>query len=138
VTQYPLHAGVQNWVRDLNRFYRTHPALFQRDFNNDGFQWVDCCDSDKSVLSFLRRSADGQWLLVVINATPVLRESYRLGVPVGGFWEESLNSDAPCYGGSGQGNLGGVEATPLPSHGHPNALTLRLPPLGALYLKPRR
>jgi 1,4-alpha-glucan branching enzyme len=137
VLQYPLHAGLKNWVRDLNHFYRTHPALFERDFTQDGFEWVDCNDAEESVLSFLRRSARGEWLLVVCNATPVIRDNYRVGVPVGGYWEECLNSDAEYYGGGGQGNLGGVEAAPLPAHGRFHSLALRLPPLAALYFRPR-
>lgn len=137
LTEYPSHSGMQNWVRDLNRFYRTNPELFQRDFSTDGFRWVDCHDNEKSVLSFLRRSADGQWLLVVLNGTPIVRENYRLGVPVGGYWEECLNSDAPHYGGSGQGNMGGVNSEERPSHGDAYSVTLRLPPLAVLYFKPR-
>ena len=137
LTQYPVHGGMQNWIRDLNHFYRAHAELFQRDFSADGFRWVDCHDNEKSVLSFLRRSGDGQWLLVVLNCTPVLRENYRLGVPLGGYWEECLNSDAPHYGGSGQGNMGGVDAQDMPSHGDAHSVSLRLPPLAVLYFKPR-
>ncbi|MGB0128699.1 MAG: 1,4-alpha-glucan branching protein GlgB [Rhodocyclaceae bacterium] len=138
LTQQPLHGGMQTWIRELNRFYRERPSLFQRDFSADGFQWVDCHDSENSVLSFLRRGKEGQWLLVVMNATPIVRDNYRVGVPVGGFWNECLNSDALNYGGSGQGNLGGVDSAPLPSHGHHHSLMLRLPPLGVLYFEPRQ
>jgi len=137
VLDHPLHAGVRAWVRDLNRFYRDSPALYSRDFSHDGFEWVDANDSEESVISFLRKGSDGEWLLVVCNNTPVVRENYRLGVPVSGYWQECLNSDAHCYGGSGQGNLGGVESVPLPAHGRYHSLTLRLPPLGVLYLKPK-
>jgi 1,4-alpha-glucan branching enzyme len=134
--QYWPHAGVQAWLRDLNAVYRTRPALFARDFSNDGFEWIDCHDSEESVLSFLRKGPAGEMLLVVANCTPVVRENYRLGVPRGGFWREILNSDASCYGGSGVGNAGGVMAEDAPSHGRPYALSLTLPPLAALFLEP--
>ena len=137
VLQYPLHAGVKDWVRDLNAFYRAQPALFELDFSPAGFEWIDSNDADNSVISFLRKGRRHEdVLLVVCNFTPVVRENYRIGVPRGGFWRECLNSDAACYGGSGQGNLGGVDAAPLPSHGRQHSLTLRLPPLSTLMLKP--
>ncbi len=137
VLQYPLHAGMQSWVRDLNRCYRDTPALYELDFSPDGFEWLDCSDAEASVIAFLRkaRSHAGE-VLVVCNFTPVVRESYRVGVPRGGLWRERLNSDAREYGGGGQGNLGTVEAAPLASHGHFHSLSLRLPPLGVLYLQP--
>jgi 1,4-alpha-glucan branching enzyme len=137
VLRYPLHAGAKNWVRDLNTFYRTQPALFELDFSPDGFEWIDCNDADNSVISFLRKGRQPEDLvLVVCNFTPVLRDNYRVGVPRGGFWRECLNSDASHYGGSGQGNLGGTEAAPLPAHGRYHSLNLRLPPLSTLMLKP--
>ena len=137
VLHYPLHAGVKDWVRDLNAFYRAQPALFELDFSPAGFEWIDSNDADNSVISFLRKGRrHEEVLLVVCNFTPVVRENYRIGVPRGGFWRECLNSDAACYGGSGQGNLGGVDAAPLPSHGRQHSLTLRLPPLSTLMLKP--
>ncbi|MDX9996005.1 MAG: 1,4-alpha-glucan branching enzyme, partial [Rhodocyclaceae bacterium] len=130
------HAGAKAWLRDLNGVYKSRPALFGRDFSNDGFEWVDCHDSDESVISFLRRGPNGETMLVVLNATPVLREGYRVGVPHGGNWREVLNSDAPCYGGSGQGNAGVVGAQDWAHHGRPHSLLLRLPPLGVLFLEP--
>jgi 1,4-alpha-glucan branching enzyme len=137
VLQYPLHSGVQRWVRDLNRFYRETPALYELDFSPDGFEWVDANDWESSVIAFLRKPRTrGREVLVVCNFTPMVRENYRVGVPCGGFWRERLNSDAQTYGGSGQGNLGGVEAAPLPSHGRFHSLSLRLPPLGAVFLQP--
>ena len=137
VLQYPLHAGVSAWVRDLNAFYRTEPALFELDFSPQGFDWIDCHDADKSVISFLRRGRRARdVVLVVCNFTPVTRENYRVGVPSGGFWRECLNSDATQYGGSGQGNLGGVDAAPLAAHGRYHSLNLKLPPLSTLMLKP--
>jgi 1,4-alpha-glucan branching enzyme len=139
VLQYPLHAGVKSWVRDLNTFYRNEPALFEQDFSPAGFEWIDCNDAENSTISFLRKSREEKdVLLVICNFTPVVRENYRIGVPRGGFWRECLNSDAPHYGGSGQGNLGGVEAAPLQAHGRYQSLNLRLPPLSVLMLKPER
>jgi 1,4-alpha-glucan branching enzyme len=135
--QYGSHAGAQSWLRDLNGVYKTRPALFGRDFGNEGFEWVDCHDSDESVISFLRRGPHGETMLVVLNATPVPRAEYRVGVPQGGYWREVLNSDAPCYGGSGQGNAGGVTADDgWNHHGRPHSLLLRLPPLSALFFEP--
>jgi 1,4-alpha-glucan branching enzyme len=138
VLQYPLHAGAQRWVEDLNRFYRGEPALYELDFSPEGFEWIDANDAQTGVISFLRKGKGAEDLVLVIcNLTPVVRENYRLGVPRGGHWQECLNSDAPLYGGSGQGNFGGVDAAPLPAHGRFHSLTLRLPPLGALFLKPQ-
>ena len=136
VLQYPLHAGMQNWVRELNRFYRAATPLHALDFSWEGFEWIDCTDSESSVIAFLRKSAGGELVLVVCNFTPALRTDYRIGVPRGGFWRERLNSDAAEYGGSGVGNFGGVEAAPLPAHGRFHSLALRLPPLGVLFLTP--
>jgi 1,4-alpha-glucan branching enzyme len=137
VLQYPLHAGVKNWVRDLNTFYRNEPALFEQDFSPAGFEWIDCNDAENSTISFLRKGREEKdVVLVICNFTPVVHENYRIGVPRAGFWRECLNSDAPHYGGSGQGNLGGIEAAPLQAHGRYQSLNLRLPPLGVLMLKP--
>ena len=139
VLQYPLHSGAQRWVRDLNTFYRGSTALSEQDFTPEGFAWVDFRDSEASVLSFLRRGRNPEdVVLVVCNFTPIPRENYRVGVPRGGWWRESLNSDAPLYGGGGIGNFGGLEAAPLESHGHYHSLNLRLPPLAVLVLKPEQ
>jgi 1,4-alpha-glucan branching enzyme len=139
VLRYPFHAGVQRWVKDLNRFYRATPALYERDFTADGFEWIDANDSDTSVLSFLRKGTRQEdAVLVVCNFTPVPRENYRIGVPHGGCWSECLNSDAHDYGGSGMGNFGSVEAAPLASHGRYYSLNLRLPPLSVLCLTTQR
>jgi len=132
----PLHSALKRWVRDLNTMYRGQPALYERDFENGGFSWVDCTDSQRSVVSFLRRGRNpGDELLIVCNFTPVVRENYRVGIPREGFWKELLNSDAPLYGGSGQGNYGGLEATPLPIHGQSFSLNMTLPPLGVLVFR---
>jgi 1,4-alpha-glucan branching enzyme len=133
--EQPQHEGLRRWVRDLNALYRSEPALFRDDFSERGFEWIDCNDSDESVLAYLRK-ADGQLLLVAVNFTPVPRRGYRVGVPRAGHWREALNSDAAIYGGSDSGNLGGVESKPIPAHGHYDSLTLTLPPLGVIVLQP--
>jgi 1,4-alpha-glucan branching enzyme len=136
--EQPYHGGVRRWLSDLNRLYRAEPALWQRDFDGQGFEWVDCNDSEASVLSFLRKDAGGRRpVLVVANFTPVPRSNYRVGVPLAGRWEEALNSDATLYGGSGQGNLGGVDSVPVPAHGRYHSVSLTLPPLSALVLRPQ-
>jgi 1,4-alpha-glucan branching enzyme len=135
VLEHAEHAGVQRWVRDLNRLYRGEPALHQIDFDARGFEWIDCEDREASVLAFLRRAADGSAVAVVCNFTPVARPNYVVGVPAAGRWRELLNSDARDYGGSGMGNFGGVEAAPVGAHGRPFSLTLTLPPLAVLLFK---
>jgi len=136
VLQYPLHAGVARWVRDLNRVLRETPSLHEQDFVEGGFQWVDCDDADVSVIAFLRKSRSGDLALVVCNFTPVPREAYRFGVPRGGVWRERLNSDAGVYGGSDLGNLGSLSAGATPSHGQAQSLSMRLPPLAIVVLTP--
>ncbi|HYX73197.1 MAG TPA: 1,4-alpha-glucan branching protein GlgB [Steroidobacteraceae bacterium] len=137
VLQHPLHAGVQRWVADLNRLYRLTPALHELDFTEAGFAWVDCADADISVISYLRMGSSGPPVLVVCNFTPVARAHYQIGVPQGGRWRECLNSDASDYGGSGQGNLGAVDADDIAAHGHPHSLRVRLPPLAVVVLMPQ-
>jgi 1,4-alpha-glucan branching enzyme len=134
--QYPLHEGVRRWTADLNRLYREEPALHRRDFDHDGFEWVDCTDVENSVVSLLRRGDPGDRdILAVFNFTPVPRHSYLVGVPHGGRWVEVANSDADLYGGSGQGNMGGVVADAPGQHGRAWAVNLVLPPLGAVFLR---
>src|SRR5690606_15917392 len=129
----------RRWITDLNRVYREEPAAHALDFLHDGFSWIDMHDSSNSVVSYMRRGPDpDDTLVVVCNFTPVARSNYRLGVPAAGFWQEILNSDAADYGGTGVGNLGGVEATPLPPHGQLRSITLTLPPLATLVLKRTR
>ncbi len=130
------HQGVRHWVGDLNHCYRNMPALFEVDFRNEGFEWIDFHDADSSTISFLRKAKNPEdMILVAANFTPVPRLNYRVGVPRPGFWKEILNSDAKLYGGSGYGNFGGAEAVPVPSHGRYHSLTLVLPPLGIVFLK---
>jgi 1,4-alpha-glucan branching enzyme len=135
----PRHEGVRRWVADLNRLYRDQPALHELDFDPRGFEWMDCTDSEKSVVSFVRRGTTTEDLvLAVYNFTPAPRHNYRVGVPREGFWEEILNSDALLYGGGGQGNLGGMEAAPVAAHGREQSLNLLLPPLGAVFFRNRK
>ncbi|MCL7488233.1 MAG: 1,4-alpha-glucan branching protein GlgB [Desulfobulbaceae bacterium] len=134
--RYPFHQGMQRWVRDLNTFLRGEPAMYELDADPAGFSWIDCNDSRQSVFSYIRRGKDPRNTLVCIgNFTPVPRHNYRLGVPEMGYWKEVLNSDAPLYGGSGQGNFGGKEATPLSVHGENQSLNITLPPLAILVFR---
>jgi 1,4-alpha-glucan branching enzyme len=133
----PMNEGVQSLVRDLNRLYREIPALHELDCEPEGFEWIDCNDSEQSVISYLRRGKDGKpGAIVICNFTPVVREAYRVGVPLAGYYRERLNSDAAIYGGSGVGNLGGKMAEPVACHGQPCSLSLTLPPLSTLVLVP--
>jgi 1,4-alpha-glucan branching enzyme len=137
VLEQPLNLGLLRWVEDLHRCYREHPALYELDFENAGFNWIDVHDHDNSILSFMRRGRrEHDCVVVICNFTPVPRYNYRIGLPLTGAWLERLNSDAELYGGSGQGNLGRVETVPLPSHGFYHSATLTLPPLAVLYLTP--
>jgi 1,4-alpha-glucan branching enzyme len=134
ILQSPLHAGVQKWVGDLNRLYRGAAGLHELDSDPSGFEWIDCNDADASVVSLMRKGrAEESALVVVCNFTPVPRQNYRVGVPRGGLWKERLNSDARDYGGSGVGNMGAVEASPLACHGRRFSLSLSLPPLSILF-----
>jgi len=131
-----LAHGVQHLVRDLNRVYADNPALFVRDHDPEGFDWIDPDDSRRSTLTFLRRSyAPEETLLAVFNFTPEVHHDFRVGVDQDGFWHELVNTDAKLYAGSGQGNPGGVQAAAVPLHGRAYSLSLTLPPLGALLLK---
>jgi 1,4-alpha-glucan branching enzyme len=135
--EHPSHAGLKRWVRDLNTLYRGEPLLHTMDFNSAGFEWVDCKDFQRSIISFLRRGQNpSDQILFVCNFTPVVRQNYRVGVPLEGHWKEILNSDAPLYGGSGQGNFGGLSTVPLPIHGRPFSLNMTLPPLGIVVFRP--
>jgi len=129
--------GIARLVGDLNRIYRDHPALHETDCRPEGFEWAVVNDSENSVLAYFRHAPDGGTLLVVHNLTPVPRDGYRVGVPRPGRWLELLNSDSALYGGSGQGNLGGVETGPLsvPSRGRPESIDLTLPPLATIVLQ---
>ena len=140
LTNDPMHAGLQRWVRDLNACYRAEPALYERDDVPEGFEWIDCSDHEGNVVSFVRRAADpNDMLLFACNFSAVPKYDYRIGAPVEGVWEEILNSDAAVYGGSGMGNFGSVEALWEPTHGRPWTLGLTLPPLSVIAFRaPRR
>lgn len=156
--EFPMHAGLQQWVADLNRTYRQEKALHELDFDPSGFEWIDCNDSQNSIISLIRkgnvqvsgvkgevsetRLEQNAWnphpsgtVLVICNFTPIPRFNYRVGVPAGGFWQELLNSDAGEYGGSGLGNLGGVQAEEIPYHGRSYSLNITLPPLAVVFFK---
>jgi 1,4-alpha-glucan branching enzyme len=136
--QHPMHSSLKRWVSDLNRVYRSEPALYEHDIDPAGFEWVDCNDAESSVISLLRKGSTTQDLvLVVCNFTPVPRMNYRIGAPRGGYWQEILNSDATIYGGGGWGNLGGADAAPVSLHGRTHSLTLTLPALSAVFFKSR-
>jgi 1,4-alpha-glucan branching enzyme len=126
------HARVSLLIGDLNRLYRSEPALGSHDA--ESFQWLAADDHAQSILAFMRRDAEAP-IVAVFNFTPVPRENYRVGVPSLGVWHEILNSDAQSYGGSGHGNFGGVEAQPIALHGQAQSLNLTVPPLGAIFLK---
>jgi 1,4-alpha-glucan branching enzyme len=127
---------LRNWVRDLNHLYKNEAALHERDCDPAGFEWIDCGDSESSVVSLLRKGqSSAAVILVICNFTPVPRHNYRLGAPRPGFWREILNSDAAHYGGSNMGNIGGVDAVPIPLHGRRNSLTITLPPLSVMFFK---
>ena len=134
--EYEAHRKLQHWVSDMNHAYKAQKALHELDCDPAGFEWIDANDSQQSVLSFLRKSLhDKEMVAVVCNFTPMPRYHYRIGVPKGGYWREILNSDSESYGGEDFGNLGGLTADEIPSHGRSHSLDLIVPPLGALFLK---
>ena len=137
VLQYPVHGGLAApCARPQLRLYRSEPALHELDFSNDGFEWIDYCNAEDSVLSFLRKGkSTNDIFLVVTNFTPMVREDYILGVPRGGKWKEVINTDSSVYAGSGIGNLGGITATDNAWHDRPNSLKIILPPLATLIFK---
>jgi 1,4-alpha-glucan branching enzyme len=133
---YEPHQRVQRWVRDLNHLYREEPALHALDFAFEGFEWIDLHDAEKSIISFIRKDPyRGDIILVVCNFTPLPRIYYHVGTPRGGWWREVLNSDSPIYGGSGQGNFGGIEAAPIGAQGRHYSVSVTLPPLSVVFLK---
>jgi 1,4-alpha-glucan branching enzyme len=136
LTQYAPHQGISRFIKDLNHLYTSEPALYERDFSGDGFEWIDLNDYNQGVISFMRKSADGRGNIVAVcNFTPMTWHDYHVGVPTSGVWKEVLNSDAAIYGGSGMGNMGHKDALPEPFHGRPYSLALTIPPLGILFLK---
>jgi 1,4-alpha-glucan branching enzyme len=123
-------------VRDLNQLYLREPALYEVDYNWEGFQWIDFQDTDNSLISFFRQAKNrGDVVVFACNFTPVPRQKYRLGVPLSGFYREVLNSDSETYGGSNLGNLGGVRAEDLTWHGQPYSIEVTFPPLSVTVFK---
>jgi len=131
----PAHAGLQRLSADLNRLYREHPALHTQDFESGGFDWIDCHDSEHSVLSWIRWGNDGSCVVVAVNFTPAPQTGYRIGVPEAGRYGEILNSDSAYYGGSNLGNAGGIEASAGEWMNRPANLEITLPPLGVVVLQ---
>jgi 1,4-alpha-glucan branching enzyme len=130
------HRGLKDFVRDLNRLYRSREALYARDCESEGFEWAVVDDAESSVFAFVRYGADrGRPVVVACNFTPVPRPAYRLGLPRPGRWREILNSDATAYGGSGLGNLGAIDARPEPFGGFPASAEVLLPPLATLFFE---
>ena len=135
VTGLPEHAGIQQWMRDLNRVYRHEPALHRVDFSYEGFEWIDANNGEMSILAFLRKADGEPPVLVITNFTPVPRQNFLVGVPLRGTWREILNSDAHAYGGSGWGNMGGVDSVPVSAHGRLDSINLNIPPLATLMFR---
>ncbi len=134
--KFQPHQGIQRLIDDLNLLYKTEPALWKNDFDQYGFQWIDCNDKDNSVISFMRRESEsGHWLVIVGNFTPQYHSNYRIGVPQNGYYEEVLNTDGTRYGGSNKGNMGGKFADEWKIHGYEQSLDLCLPPLSLLVLR---
>jgi 1,4-alpha-glucan branching enzyme len=139
LTSEPMHAGLQQWVRDLNALYAKEPALSERDDSPEGFEWIDCSDHEGNVVNFIRRAADStDMLLFACNFSAAPRYDYRVGTSVAGRWTEILNSDGKEYGGAGMGNFGAVETTDEPKHGRAHSMSLTLPPLSVVAFRAPR
>jgi 1,4-alpha-glucan branching enzyme len=131
----PPHDGLRRLVQHLNYTYKSEPALWQQDDNYEGFEWIDFHDADNSVVSFMRKSRDGETIVFVVNATPIVRHDYRLGVPGPGFYREIINTDAETYGGGNVGNLGGVQSEDRQWMGREHSILIQLPPLATVAFK---
>ncbi len=136
LTEYGFHAGLMRLVADLNRVYQEEPSMHELEMEPQGFEWIDCSDTDNSILVYVRYDRQRVPIVIVMNYTPLARHGYRVGVPAEGQWLELINSDAHVYGGSGVGNGGAVWADPIPMHGHGASVSLTIPPLAALVIKP--
>jgi len=133
-----MHRKMQDYVRDLNALYKKEKALYEVDFHYEGFEWIDCNDTEHSIISFLRKGKD--WhdsLIFVCNFTPVPQEDYRIGAPFDTVYDEIFNSDWDKYGGSNVGNFGEIKAEKEPMHNKPYSIRLRIPPLATIVLKPK-
>jgi 1,4-alpha-glucan branching enzyme len=134
----PGHAGVQQVIRDLGTRYRDIPALWEKDTSSDGFRWIDAGNGDQNVLSFVRFDNHGHpGVACIANLSPTVHYEFRVGLPLGGEWEEILNTDSVHYGGSGQGNMGKVMADGPPWHGYEQSAAMVLPPLATVWLSPK-
>ena len=131
----PRHDGLRRLVQHLNYIYKSEPALWELDDAYEGFEWIDFHDADNSVVAFMRKSREGDIVVFVVNATPVVRYDYRLGVPGAGFYREIINTDAETYGGSNVGNFGGVQARIVPWMGREHSILIHLPPLATVAFK---
>jgi 1,4-alpha-glucan branching enzyme len=134
--EYDFHRGVQTLIRDMNVLYRCTPALYERDFVPEGFEWIDWNDRDASMLSWARRDAHGGFVICITNFTPVVRYDYRIGVPELRRYKEILNSDGAAYGGNNLGNGGNLHADEIPQHDRPYSVSLTVPPLATVWLQP--
>ena len=135
--QGPYHRGVQRFVRDLNQLYQSEPALWEADYEGEGFSWIDCSDHENSVYSFLRQNKEHtRLLLVILNLTPVPRQRYRVGLPRKGFWREILSSDSEIYVAAMPDNLGGVAAEEYQVNNQPYSAEFTLPPLSLVVFRP--
>ncbi|MFL6589976.1 MAG: 1,4-alpha-glucan branching enzyme, partial [Chthoniobacterales bacterium] len=134
----PLHDGLRRLVQHLNYVYKNEPALWDSDDTHEGFEWIDFHDSENSVVAFMRRSRDEGIIVFAVNATPMVRHGYRLGVPGAGFYREIINTDADTYGGGNVGNMGGFDAEDFPWQGRTHSLMISLPPLATVAFKLER
>jgi len=136
VAESPMHAGVQKLVGHLNRVYESESAFHEKDVEPQGFEWMDCHDAERSTISWLRWNRDYRHVfLCVFNFSPSVLRNFKVGVPKSGFWREVVNTDAREYGGSGQGNFGGVQSNPFGCHDRPHSLLMTLPPLAGVFFK---
>jgi 1,4-alpha-glucan branching enzyme len=133
--EHKFHRGIQTLTKELNKLYRQFTALHTYDFDPHGFQWIDCQDTGQSTLSYIRRGNDHSFVIIVLNFTPVPRQQYRLGVPQAGYYKESFNSDAACYGGSDLGNGHGCQTDSIPWMDNPFSISINLPPLAGVILQ---
>jgi 1,4-alpha-glucan branching enzyme len=133
--QFPMHDGLRRLVQHLNYLYKNEPALWQLDDSYEGFDWIDFHDAESSIVAYFRKAQDGPLLIFAVNATPVPRHAYRIGVAGEGWYEEILNTDAETYGGSNVGNFGGVHADAVAWQGQSHSISINLPPLGVVAFK---
>ena len=135
LTQYDYHSGIQEFVKDLNATYKNYPALYEKQFSPESFQWIDYGDSENSVLTYIRKGYDKKNdLIVICNFTPIVRENYRIGVPTNTKLKEVFNSDDKKYGGSGVSNKN-IKITKTPWNSYENSIEIELPPLGIVILQ---